>query len=336
MIKFLCNFFKPNASSFALVFFLFTLAYGLNIYYNFFVLPAPSDPLQYLGPSVWKSTYGYFSYLDRINVVSGLRIFSMFISPIYLAGPYYIMFIELLTLMIGLIWCYKVAGRWAALMFALIINTSYMTLSVATYIYPIQTAALYSLLAIMCFYYRNIETKYFNMFILSGVFSGLACFSKVSELGGVIFLFSYLLFIDKSITKCLKYFVGIIIGITLSLGFFTVLFNHQSLLNCIYLFFKTFSGMCVPDAYQSNVVQYLYTLLDFRYFPVFIGLFIAINAYKEESSRLIMFYAWSFLVTIFLIYALIPGRGGYTIPYYIYTSYVIASIGFKYISCWYN
>ncbi len=330
MTKFDNCLFKPPAGSFVLILVLFVLMYGFNISNYFFTLPSPSDPLQYLGPSVWKSTYGYFGYfgyLDRINLVSGLRVFSMFISPIYLAGPCYIIFVELLTLIIGLSWCYKVAGKWAMLIFAIIINSSYMTLSIATYIYPVQTAALYSLLAVMCFYYRNTKIKYFNLLIFSGIFSGLACFSKVSEVGGLIFLFSYLLFIEKSLVRCLKYCVGVMVGVIVSLGVFVILFNYQSLFNLFDVFFRTFRGMCVPDSYKSNVVQYLYTLLDFRYFPVFISLFIAVDVYKKASSRLIVFYSWSFIVTIFAIYAFISGRGGYTIPYYIYTPYIVASLG---------
>ena len=302
--------------------FLFLALYVWNISHYFWTLPAPSDPLQYLGPMVWKSTYAYWPWLDRLTLAIGLRVFSIFIPTTYLAGPAYIGFINILTILISCIWVYRGQGFLAAVLICIFFNTSFFLLGFATYIYPAQTEAFFALLAFIVFFADENSRIYRKRFMLAGIFSAFAVFSKITGIFAAFYFLIY--FVYKKEWKGLRDFIiGSFLGTLIVFVLFIALFNIQSFNNILYLFFKSnqWSGRDL-----NNLVSFLDQILSVKYFPVFISLFIATSAYKETISRRLFCFAWANIAVIYFIYTF-THRGGSVISTYIYSAYIFAGIG---------
>lgn len=304
------------------VLFLFLALYVWNISHYFWTLPAPSDPLQYLGPMVWKSTYAYWSWLDRLSLAIGLRIFNIFVPTTYLAGPAYIGFINTLTMLIACRWLYKRQGFLAAVLICVFFNTSLFLLGFATYIYPIQTEAFYALLAFIAFFADEHSRIYRKRFIFAGIFSAFAIFSKITGIFAAFYFLIY--FVCKKEWRGLRDFViGSFLGTSIVCVLFIALFNIESFNNILYLFFKSnqWSGRDL-----NNLISFLDQMLSVKFFPVFISLFVAVSAYKEAISRSLFCFSWANIAIIYFIYTF-THRGGPVISTYIYSAYIYAGIG---------
>jgi len=304
------------------ILFLFIALYAWNISNYFWTLPAPSDPLQYLGPMVWKSTYAYWPWLDRISLAIGLRLFSMLIPTTYLAGPIYIGFINTLIIIISCFWLYRKQGFLAAVLICILFNTSFFLLGFATYIYPVQTEAFFALIAFILFFAEGNTRIYRNRIIYAGIFCAFTLFSKITGIFAVAYFGVYLLK-AKDWSGLRDLITGMILGTLIVCLLFIALFNIQSFNNILSLFFKSnqWSGLDM-----NNLVSYLDQLLSVKFFPVFIALFIVVSAYKDAISRRLFCFAWANITVIYIIYTF-THRGGSVISPYIYPAYIFTGMG---------
>jgi len=323
-----CNFLKNKVFISKLelcIFIVFPLLYLYGVVHYFYTLPAPSDPLQYISPAVWKTTYAYWPWLDRITLAIGLRLCAILLTKKYLVGMLYIGIINIATLIVGMIWCYKLSGKWAALFFAIFFNTSYLILGLSSTVFPNQTVAFFALISLI-FFMKSEELFWDTKFLLlSGIFSAFACYSKGTACGAVIFLLVYLL-AKRNINGAVKFIIGLFAGTIITYLLFLLLYDYHSLWNIFYLFFKNFFIMTFNETSgRTNMVSFLHVILSVKYFPVFIALFVSLSAYKNSITRMILFYAWSYIVLIYVIYSF-SSRGGTPIPHYIYSAYIFCAI----------
>jgi len=304
------------------VLFMFLALYVWNIFHYFWTLPVPSDPLQYLGPMVWKSTYAYWPWLDRLSLAIGLRVFSMFIPTTYLAGPVYIGFINTLTMLVACCWLYKKKGFLSAVLICIFFNTSLFLLGFATYIYPVQTEAFYALLAFIVFFAGKDTRIYPKRFIFAGILSAFAVFSKITGIFATLYFLIYFA-CNKKWRGLRNFVIGAFLGTSIVFVLFIVLFNIQSFKNVLYLFFKSnqWSGRDL-----NNLVSFLDQMLSVKFFPIFISLFVVVDAYKQTVSRQLFCFSWANIAVIYFIYTF-THRGGSVISPYIYSAYIFAGIG---------
>lgn len=300
---------------------LFVGFYAINISRYFWTWPAPSDPLQYLGPAMCKTTYGYWPWLDRISIAVNLRLFTMLFHKGYVAGMTYIGFVNTAILILSMFWALRKSGFWAALFVGIFVNSSYFMLGWSTYLYPDQTVALYSLAAFIFFFSGIKSNIYIRPTVIAGFFTALACFSKITGLAAFIFFIVYLVR-KKERDKIIEFIWGNILGTVLTIVLFCFLYNIPSFLNVCYLFFKSsvLANVRLPYNY---ILTYYKTIFSIISFPLAAILF-SFSAYKNNNSRLLFMMAWCYVVLLYII-----RRVGPPIPNYIYSSYVFVLLGFS-------
>jgi hypothetical protein len=291
--------------------------YGWNIFNYFWAYTMPNDPLQYLGPAYWGTTFGCWPWLDRINLAINLRIFMLIFSNPYIAGMLYVGFINILILIFGSIWAFKKQGFWAALIFGVLFNTSFLTLGWSTFLYPDQTVALYALLAFITFFSEAKEKSLLKY--LTGFFIGLALFSKITGVAVLLFFFIYCVYKKKWI-EIKQICIGLICA-TLFVGLaFILLYNYQSFIYTFKTFFTSNiqQNLSLPHKIAANYGGLLTSTI---YFP-FIALFICLGAYKVGETKYPFFISWAFIILIFLLHLF-----GHPIPSYIYTAFIFTILG---------
>lgn len=297
--------------------------YIYNISHHFWSLPAPSDPLQYLGSAVWKTTWGYWPWLDRISLAVNLRLFTILFSKGYIAGMVYIGFINTAILITSMFWAFKKSGFWAALIVGTFINSSYLMLGWGTYLYPDQTVALYSLITFMFFFSKIKESRYIKPILIAGIFAALTLFTKATGIAVPIFFIGYIIF--KKNWKHLKQFVlGMIAGSALIILLFILLYNWQSFVNVYQHFFfgkLGISNNLITDLTHSGVAYYHKIILSMKYFP-FIALLIILGAYKNKKTKNLLFLAWMYIIIVSIVRPAAP-----SIPSYIYSAYIFICLG---------
>lgn len=304
---------------------LFVALYVVMVSRHFWTLPAPSDPLQYLGSTVWKSTWGYWPWLDRIMLAVNLRVFTMFFSEPYVGGLVYVGGVNTAILAISIAWAYRNSGFLAAVFIAVFLNTSFMTLGWATYLYPDQTVALFSLIAFILFSYAGeaLGKKHQMLIFAAGFFGGLASFTKI--MGVVIPLcLGGGLIIRRQWRSAVVLLLGALSAAVFAVVAFCCLYNVESFVNVCQLFFKNSikDNLNVP---YSNAFTYHSLLLSMRFFP-FVALFIAIGAYSNNTTRRLFLLAWAFIGFIYLVKTL-GVTGGPPIPSYIHSAFVFLCLG---------
>jgi hypothetical protein len=295
----------------------------------FWAFPAPSDPLEYLGPASWGTTVGYWPFLDRLSLGVGLRLFVLLLPlPAYKAGMVYIATVNAMLIALAVFWSFRKAGAFAALLAAVFSMTSFYYMAWATYIYPDQTVAMYAFLAFIAFFWSDAETPPAKCIFTAGIFAAFAALSKGTGPAVGIFLAGWLVFNRK--WKELGPFIGggITGGLTVML-LFAVLYNPSSLLDAISQFLNPVSDQAkgiFEGSRWNNMVSFLDILLRPIYFPVYLGLFVMQSAYRDRDARRLMLAAWSAIGLIYAIYSLTP-RGGQPINTYIMTAYPLAATG---------
>ena len=268
----------------------------IYIYYiaqYFWTLPAPSDPLQYVGPSIWEITDEYFPWIDRVMVAIGIDLFSFLFSQPY-AGMIYIAVVNCLIIILGMFWLYKKGGFMASLFSGILFISSYFLLGYSTYIYADQTLTLFSLLAFVLFFYEG-EGKFFKPMILTGIFVALAVFSKI--IGLVLLLFFVMFLIRrKDYRKLLKLSVGLGIGIMLVFICTYLLFGFDSIENLISGIKYNFESNTTFRTFRTDVsLSYFKVIAREYYLPVFLSLMIFIGAYKKFYTRNLYLVGFLFL-----------------------------------------
>lgn len=298
---------------------------SIYIYYMtqyFWELPAPSDPLMYLGPTI-RHSLGGFSLFDRIVVVNGLCLASAIFSPIYIAGVYYIGVVNSLIVLIGIFWCYIKKGFFAGLFAGILLISSRLLLGCATYIYADQTVALFALLAFIFFFskYRN---KLFDPMILAGIFTALTCFSKI--VGIAIFVpFIVSIALEKKWGELKKLLIGLILGILVVFFITYLLFGWDSLkgsfLATVHRYWTSWNVVVLP----GSPISYFSLLAREYYLPLFFSIVILIGAYREKVTRNLYFAAIGFVM--FLTLAVSFTKSATAAENYLYPAVVFSSLG---------
>ena len=280
---------KPSNGWLFLISLSFLSLYIFNIYSYFWTLPTASDPLGYAGNIAWGSTYGYYPWVDRIMVASGIRIVSFFCNPIYIAGPLYIAIINSLMMLLCIIWAWKESGAVASICVGAFWNSSLLLLGWATYIYADQTMSFYSLCALFYYFYMR-EKKTLAAILLCGLFSALAVLSKITGVATIAY-FLIIILLSRSLKQISFYIIGCIAGLLTGFIIFIFCYNIESLINVIYLFFKSNISSNLSLS-RHNITAYTEQVLtSLRYFP-FICLFIFIPAYLLKKCKFILRLAW--------------------------------------------
>ena len=315
---------KRNSKTFEILLIIsFVLVYAFLLKKSLWTLPMPSDPTRYIGSVVWKSMCEYFPYLDRVMIPVGVRLVSFFFSKVYIAGMVYIALVNILILTIGILYCFRQSGFWAAVAFGVLLPGSYLMTGYATYVYTDQTLALYTLLAFIFFFQP--KTRWLHPVFVAGIFSALALFSKVMGLATVLFFAGYLIFQKKG-RDLLGFGGGLICGSIIPLGLTGILFGHQSLIFVFKSIADNFIGNLTFGGPNTNLVSHFDILVSPKTLPVFISLFICVGAYKRVASRRLFLMSIAHILLLSFIYA-VSGRRGLIIDNYMYPAFVFAGLG---------
>jgi hypothetical protein len=300
---------------------LFVILYVYNISRYFWTLPAPSDPLQYLGSASWGTTWAYFPWLDRISLAVNLRLISLIFSKAYIGGMVYIGIVNTAILIASMYWAFKKSGYWAALLAGIFINTSFLMLGWSTYIYPDQTVALYALLAYIMFFRDSDQKRFFGPILLAGTFAALTSLTKITGIIVPVFFIGYCI-LKGEWKNLIRLLSGIIIGSLLIVFLFIVLFNWQSFVNTFQHFFSnTISHNIATGTDPFGAAYFHEFILSIKYFP-FIALFFAAGAYINKNSKNLFLLAWLNILLVCIVRMLAP-----SIPTYIYPAYVFTCLG---------
>lgn len=300
---------------------LFVILYVFNIFSYFWTLPAPGDPLQYLGSASWGTTWAYFPWLDRINLAVNLRIVSLLFSKAYVGGMVYIGIVNTAILIASMFWAYKKSGYWAALLAGIFINTSFLMLGWSTYIYPDQTVTLYALLAYIMFFWDSDRKHFFGPVLIAGIFAALTSLTKITGIVVPVFFIGYLM-LKRDWKKLIRFITGIIIGSVLIVTLFILLYNWQSFVNTFQHFFSHTIRQNVAIGTDPFGASYFHEhILSINFFP-FIALFFAAGAYLNKNSKYLFLLAWLNILLVCIVRMLAP-----SIPTYIFPAYVFTCLG---------
>jgi hypothetical protein len=286
-------------------------------------LPAPSDPCQYISPVVWKSTWAYFPWIDRLMMPIGINFISTFFSKAYVAGMVYIGIVNLLILILGMAYCYKKAGPIAGFSAAILLISSYLMTGHATYVYPTQTEALYSLIAFIFFFSK--ERKFLKPALIAGLFSALTFFTKSTGIATVLFFIAYLIF-HKKWRNLTLFIYGGIIGTILVFSLGYIFFGYHSMQNVLCQTYRNLISNIDPRGPNTNLVSYLDLFVSKHYLPVFISLFIFVGAYRTKHSRRLYLMSIFHISLLYFIYTF-TSRGGSLIDNYVYTAFIFSTLG---------
>lgn len=305
--------------------FILVYIYYTQKYHYFLPGPRPSDALQYLTPSNFGTSWGWWMWLDRLVLGIGLRIFTIFFDKVYIGRVFYISFVTVSLIIFCMIIAYKESGFLGSIFTCMFLITSDYFLRYATLIYPTQTLALFSVISFFCYkYIKQDHNLFFNGIFFSGFFSAFVAFSKIT---GIIFILYIIISIlkDKNKNELKKYFIGLVLGTIAIFLLYIAVYNFESLLHAIYKFFKG-SIKSNLTSRGNNAVSYLPVLLNVSLLPVFISLFISIGAYRNKSIKSIFSVSWAYIFIIYFIYTF-SKRGGGPINLYVYTAFTFAALG---------
>lgn len=307
----------------------FPLLYFLNIGHYFWVRPDPSDPLEYLGPVVWRDSAGLFPYFDRLNLGSGLAIFYQLLpGPAFWTGPLYALCISTLTLILAQVWLYRRVGFAAALVFGVFFNSGWYFFFFGSQIFPEPTLVFYALLSLMAWSASESHSPSSSVSVrwlgVAGFATALACFSKVTA---VFLPISLVWRLWRQAPRLRFFLAGLVGGALASLAIYAILYDLNSLVSSARQFFgSNLQSNYVGRGSYNNAVSYFDVVLNRNFVPVFLGLLVCNGAYRSKVSRLAMDYAWIFLGTILFVYW-ISNRGYTPIPNYVYPAYFFCALG---------
>lgn len=321
-----------------LILLLLPAIYAYYLVQNFWTLPETGDPLTYLGPAVWGEIaisplavaghMVYFQFIDRIVLVTGLRLFCQAFSPDYMAGMYYIATVNLLIIFISVFWCYIKKGFLAGLFAGILLISSYSFLAYGTYIYADQTMALFALLAFI-FFSAKYKNRLFDPMILAGVFTALCCFSKISGIA-ILILFIILIAVERKRGESTKFLLGFTVSTLVILFATFIVFGWESIRDLFVwqaqIMLKYF-GIGYAFIYDSPRLSYFDIFLRQYYLPVVISIAILIGAYRQNLTRNLCFAAVSFVVFLVLANAVTrrwQGEHNYIYPAIVFCSLALA------------
>ena len=303
--------------------------YAWNIINNFWLLPCHRDSVEYIAPAIFGTSWGgYWPWLERLTLAVGLRLFVLFMpNNTVMAGPTLLFVVNLAILITGILWAFKRAGFYASFFFAIFFSSSYLPTLYGSIVYPDQFVALFSLLTFIFFFeddFGIIQTKKFHKFMLiAGIFAALTCFSKVMGLSTLAFFLFYL-FLTRDWKRMRDFCFGLLLGSLLICTSYSLLYNPQSLVYTIKQFFVSNVSDNL-DVLNKFYVSYLNIVLDMLFAP-FIGLLIAIGAYRKSLTRNLFLVAWANIIIMYC-YAAFAGAGNGPHARYIYTAFIFTILG---------
>lgn len=261
----------------------------LYIVLNYFVarsMPGgSSDAMYYMDAAVRGIIAGNYLFIDRLVHVIGLRWSYFLITPSYLAGAYYILFINLLIILIAMYWSYARKGLFAGLFVGISLVTSYSLLFNATNVYTDQTMSLFCLIAFIFFFseYRN---KVFDPTLMAGLFCAVACFSKLPGVVLLIFFIAWIIY-EKKGPRLKPLLLGFLIGSALVVSVFVLTYGFVSLGHLIItnMYLKYF----IIQPFKDRSLYEFYMLQ--HYLPLFLPLVILQGAYKNKTAKPLFFVA---------------------------------------------
>jgi len=274
-----------------LVLLLLSLTY-LYIVLNYFIVrsvPGGSSDAMYYMDAAIRGT-GNFGLIDRIVPVIGLRWSYFTTTPSYLAGAYYILLVNLLIISIAIYWSYARKGLFAGLLVGISLVTSFTFLYNATNVYTDQTMSLFCLIAFIFFFseYRN---KVFDPTLMAGLFTAIACFSK---LPGVVILIFFIVWIiyEKKWLRFKSLLQGFLIGSILVITIFVLTYDLVSLWHIIINNRYGIGSFLAEPFTERSLYEYFmrqYCL------PVFLPFIILLGAYKNKTTKPLFFAAVAYM-----------------------------------------
>lgn len=294
------------------------------VFQYFWTLPAPSDPMQYLDPAVWHSTYAYFPWVDRVMVAMGLQAFTMIFSafPAYEAGMFYIAAVNASIVVAGMTFAYLKRGFMAALITGLLLASSYTFLAYATYIYTDQTLAFWSLLAVI-FFSLNYRHRWLDPTLLAGFFGTLACFSKLIGIAALAMMVGILIW-KRDWPRLKRLGTGCGAAVVIVLAAVLIFFGPDSFANLFWGASRYYSQWAVNTRYEI-ALSYFGMLSGELYLPLFLGALVLIGAYRDHLARNFYLGALAFVAILTLFIALT--RQVQAIPNYLYPAVAFCGMG---------
>lgn len=299
------------------LFILFIFAIGWRFYW---LSTPPSDPLEYVGPALEGSTIGFWPWLDRINLASALRLFTL-ATPIdsMHIGPAFGLTVTLLTLFVSGAFLYYRIGFIAALIFFILALSSNYIYFFMTQVFAEPLLVLLSALsafAMGLFEIRN-DRKWVYV---CGFFAATCMFTKITGIAVIISIVVYLA-LSKKIKNVVPLLCGFLIGLAASALAFVVFYGASSLMDTIRSFFSIGVQQNLTGRPGfNNAVSFWDAFFQRTYFPVFLSALIFSGFYRTGKARLFATVGWSYFLVVYIIYWL-SGRGYTAIPNYVYPAY---------------
>ena len=301
------------------------------------ILPAASDPLQYMGPTIFgQMNYHTLSFgpssmacsgwpwLDRITLAIGLRILNLFWWPMQYSGPIYCGILEAITLCGAFIWLGYNKNLIGALLFGVLYIFSPGIIPYSTSIGPETGLVAFALLAYILLFFDDSGRKGFPL--IAGLFSGFAAFSKAT---GVFIPLTLLLFLLLEVDrkqKIWRFVCGLALGAILLGLLFSALYGFEQFFVTIKQFFTenirvSFHGR----TNYNNFVNFLEPLSRQEFLPGLSGLLLCAHAARLKHYNRLFLYTLSLLLVLYLVYY-VTDRGYLPKPRYVYPIMVFAHL----------
>jgi hypothetical protein len=298
------------------------LAFGIQMWRTSFVLTTPSDPLQYVQPSL--SPQNGFEFLDRTLLWLTLRLFSTFPFPREMVGPIATLSIVCLLIYIVAFWLayrinYVSSGIFIGLAF---INPFYI--SISTYTYPTQLMTLVIITTLILV----IESR---SFLLGGAGTLLAILSKVQgiALGITLFVFAFDRTSDSSFLRKIRSLVFGFLGASILI--FSILIASDGFESTWRWIYKYFTGGTASTQFSGQNIKGVPDFMQYKYEPIALIAILGSLAGAftlKQGQRIFAFAAISQTLFLILIYA-ISQRGGPLIHNYSFDALSLGLISFS-------
>ncbi len=304
------------------------------------IFPGPSDPLQYVTPGIWGSTVFndsptpstsliYWAWIDRVSVIIGTRLLHLVTGMTLSLGPAYILIVNLLTIALAAAWATRKGGALAGVLVAMLLVTSNLFRTFATYVYADQTLALLSLTAFAIYFWHEAAPTHRRLFIV-GMVCVAAVFAKGLGVATGLFFGLHILATTRPFRAALDRLIwlggGAIAGLVAVFVVFTVLFGFGSVRALATGFLYQNFQLIAVGTNQGNLVSYIPQIFDRLFIPILVAPFILATAYLHKVSRVALLMAASHFAVLTAVYAFTT-RGGAAHVNYLYPTLLFAGIG---------
>lgn len=309
---------KPDALIWS---FLCAVLFFTYNYLYLFSLTAPSDPLQYVKPSL-NPEFG-FPYLDRVILWLWIRLISVMpLNPEEIGGVATLLASSLTLFLVS----WFLARRFNLITSALFVGFYVMSptvLGIASYTYPMQILTL--VLALTLILMSVAPT--FNMSLLIGGFGALLLvLCKVQGGSFFVFLFLYGTVVYKNVTD---FFIGgmnALLGVTLAMAsVLLILFSLDGIDSTLRLFSYYFSATAEPQfsgRAEGGLPDFYSYLLEPTAILALLGVLLLRVNIERKTLQLWSLAGLCQLLGLMAIY-IITQRGGPVISNYFLDVYVV-------------